>query len=118
MITQPTGNQQFVSIDGKRTYFNLHPNTATGISSVPTQAVALPKPVAKNPTIGVGTVGEPIPLIPRPGGNNLFASNDNTNTKKPPNRAVVSTALSIKDGNSGSPSTSGSVTVDRGTLYL
>lgn len=82
IITAPNGNQQFVSIDGKRTYFNLHstststmglpsptppgrptPNSAAppkshpGIVGPPTHPFASPSPPTrkKRPITGIGS---------------------------------------------------------------
>lgn len=123
VITQPTGTEQFVSIDGKRTYFNLHPNTPTAIGSGgATKAVGHVLPVensdvisvavAKHPdsikttpststssktqtnkNIGVGTVGNPVPLLPQPPGKTLFGMTS-AGSGNAPSRAV-STSLSI-----------------------
>jgi hypothetical protein len=102
VITHPQGTQQFVSIDGKRTYFNLHPNTAVGVTpSRPTQAVVTPTPLTTtstsppNKNIGVGSVGNPVPLLPQAPGKTLF--NSNTPVRSSP----VSTSLSIIGGGGG-----------------
>lgn len=105
-----------MSIDGKRTYFNLHPNTPTPVGSGSTKAVGqghvLPventelvsvevgkhgvkNTAGKSPSnqnIGVGTVGNPVPLLPQPPGKTLFGINSGSGSA--PSRAV-STSLSI-----------------------
>ncbi|OXA37930.1 hypothetical protein Fcan01_27270 [Folsomia candida] len=101
VLTAPKGTEQFVSIDGKRTYFNLHPNTAsTALSPTrPTQTVtgtsAPPPPpppqISGGGNIGVGSVGAPVPLLPQPPGKTLFNSGT----------PIRSTSLSISGGSSG-----------------
>ena len=99
IISAPNGNQQFVSIDGKRTYFNLHPSTAAvnglgpgsatptllgqGQGTIPPSASISPPIVKSHPGI-VGVPSHPF----APAGAN---TNSNKNT---PSRAV-STSLSI-----------------------
>lgn len=135
VITHASGTEQFVSIDGKRTYFHLNPNTPTAIGAgSATKAVGQVLPVentefvnievAKHPgvgkapaisgvnkpkqnqNIGVGTVGNPVPLLPQPPGKTLFGigSAKSGSSGSAPARAV-STSLSISG--SGGMSVSG-----------
>lgn len=124
VITQPTGTEQYVSIDGKRTYFNLHPNTPTAVGAggatkavghvmpventdvinvevakpgKPTTTATSGKP-AGSQNIGVGSVGNPVPLLPQPPGKTLFGVGGGSGSA--PSRAI-STSLSISGGSSG-----------------
>lgn len=105
ILTSPQGTDQFVSIDGKRTYFNLHPNSATatqiGISPTPVKelegvsATVVPTTTTTTNTpknIGIGSVGAPVPLLPQSPGKTLFNSNT------PLKASAVSTSLSITGG--------------------